>query len=101
MVRKIMCLVFSMLVLACFCGCSKSELTYKEAQALFKVGMTQGEAEKAFGKPQIADELSGTVTWTYFPEHKIESGGSGEFSGFIIDFKEGKATAITEHISLP
>jgi outer membrane protein assembly factor BamE (lipoprotein component of BamABCDE complex) len=86
------------LLVASFCGCSKGEFTFKEASTQFKAGMSQQQVEKTYGKPQIVDAYSGTTYWTYYPEHTIESGAQGQFSGFIVEFRDCKATKITEHV---
>ena len=62
--------------------------------------LDEGGIEKIFrppqqAKPQFEDKLGDIVVWNYYPKKQIEAARSGEFSGFTIDFREGKASKIS------
>jgi hypothetical protein len=84
------------------CGCSSyhKDLSFTDANKIFHVGMSQKEVESTFGKPELVSDYAGPISWIYSPEHLNDKSGPGEYIGFIIDFREGRTTAIKPYSTI-
>ncbi|MEO6992319.1 MAG: hypothetical protein ABI273_01705 [Lacunisphaera sp.] len=81
-------------------ACAQREITYEDACKLFHVGMSAYQIEKAYGKPQFKDKLGDIVVWNYYPNKKIDAARSGEFIGYTVDFRNGKALKISPALTV-
>lgn len=92
--KTTLALLFVALLLA---GCNQNILTYEQAKERFSIGMSPDEVRKALGKPTDISDEPPEIFWNYIPEEKIKKGPKGDYSGFTVVFKNGKAAELLKH----
>jgi len=85
-------LLLTMLLLV---GCAQKQLTYGQAAKMFREGMPTDEVAKVFGKPQFENELGEVTLWNYIPTKEISQAKDAQFTGFVIEIRNNRATKIT------
>lgn len=75
-------------------------MSYKEASAVFTVGLTHEQIIVKYGEPTFVEEYPKMVRWEYIPIREIEKGGKKEYSGFTIFLVDGKSVKIAERTTV-